>query len=142
MVWLLIASGCVQLLLAVHAVGTGRARDWLFIVLAFPVVGSIAYLASVARDRVPPMSPVDEEKDMTALLAESRFVEAAELGRALLEDKPRDARIMYLLALACFGAEEPREAKEWLDELDRVGGGYRPRDRNELRKRVYAQLYA
>ncbi|HKY92730.1 MAG TPA: tetratricopeptide repeat protein [Nevskiaceae bacterium] len=121
---LLILSILIQVALVVHIVRTGRNMTWVFIVLFFPLIGSLAYFivemlpelrhsrtgrkASLALVRT-----VNPDKDLNAAAERFSVAETAQNGMLLAEAmlaKARfaEARDLYVRFLHGLHAEDPR----------------------------------
>jgi hypothetical protein len=97
---LVVVSVLVQLTCAVHAVKTGRIYPWLFIVIFFPLIGSLVY----ALTQILP--------DMQSSAAARRLAK----GVAQAVDPDRDLRTKARnLAVADTVENKKRLAEEYLD---------------------------
>jgi hypothetical protein len=101
----------LQLLCLAHVIKTGRRCQWLFIILALPFVGSLAYLlleilpdlrhSRAARQAVRDIGAViDPERDLREMaqrMAEADTVEnrAALAEECLRQERPADAKRLF-----------------------------------------------
>lgn len=113
----------LQLAVAIHAVRTGRSYYWLFIILAFPLLGCIVYLvvevlpglrdSRAGRQVVAKMQKaIDPDRDLRRLTDELDTVDTPENRRLLAEEhlrrgEPREAIRLYRGALTGIHRDDP-----------------------------------
>lgn len=113
----------LQLLCAVHAVKTGRPYYWLWIILAFPLVGCLAYLIAEILPELTGGRPargvveaavkaIDPDRDYRKLADNLDTAETADNKRALAEEyiargKPEMAVALLESALVGLHQDDP-----------------------------------
>lgn len=97
---LIIAEILLQIGCAYHSYRSGNWQPWLFIILIFPVMGSVIYLLAVvlpsfrhsheARQLATGVRKlIDPDKDLRERLQEAELVDSAEAKRGLAEELMR-----------------------------------------------------
>jgi hypothetical protein len=121
---LLILSIIIQVALVVHILKTGRNMTWVFIVLFFPLIGSLAYfivelLPELTRSRGGQQAKlaiertVNPDKDLKVAADRFSVAETAQNGMLLAEamlEKARyaEARDLFVRFLTGLHADDPR----------------------------------
>jgi hypothetical protein len=121
---LLILSLIIQVALVVHILKTGRNMTWVFIVLFFPLIGTLAYfivelLPELTNSRAGRQAgkaivrTVNPDKDLKAAADRFSVAETAQNGMLLAEamlEKSRyaEARDLYVRFLTGLHADDPR----------------------------------
>lgn len=121
---LLILSIIIQVALVVHIIKSGRNTTWVFIVLFFPLIGSLAYfivelLPELTRSRAGReagraiVRTVNPDKDLKVAADRFSVAETAQNGMLLAEamlEKSRfaEARDLYARFLTGLHADDPR----------------------------------
>lgn len=119
----LVAVVALQLACAIHVVRSGRPLYWLFLILAFPAVGCLIYVAvallpdlfsSPAAHQAAQTAQrmVDPERDYRRLSQQLEVTETVENRQALAEECLRlgradEAASLYRAALTGMHAEDP-----------------------------------
>ena len=120
---LLVLEVLVQLTLAVHVVRTGRQLYWLFIILVFPVLGSLVYfvaevLPDLGRSRTARNAAtgvqraLDPDRDLRRLTEELDTADTVDNRRRLAEEHLRrgdaaEALRLYQGALTGLHRDDP-----------------------------------
>ena len=90
----------LQIACAYHAYRNGNAQPWLFIILLFPVVGSVVYIVAVVLPGFRHTSQaqqlatgvrklIDPDRDLRQRLQEADLVDSADAKRGLAEELMR-----------------------------------------------------
>lgn len=120
---LIVLSLIIQLALVIHIVKTGRAMTWIFIVLFFPLVGTLAYLIVEAlpewtgsragrqarRKLVKLANPDRELKAATQNFEVADTVQNAMVlaGECLAKERYAEAKELYERAMRGVHADDP-----------------------------------
>jgi hypothetical protein len=107
---LLIPIMILQVLCAVHAVRTGRSRYWIFIVIAFPLLGCIVYAVSEIipdflasrtgrRAAAKVVDTIDPDRELRRLQSELDTAETLDNKRLLAEEHLRRGENERAIAL-------------------------------------------
>lgn len=110
----------LQVLCAIHAVRTGRARYWIFIIIAFPLLGCIIYAVSemipdFMRSRAgrqaaaKVVTTIDPDRDLRFLQDQLETADTADNKRLLAEEHLRRGEpeaAIALLESAVAGAHQ------------------------------------
>ena len=97
---LIVAEVLLQIACAYHAYRNGNAQPWLFIILLFPLVGSIVYIVAVVLPGFRHTSQaqqvatgvrklIDPDRDLRERLQEADLVDSADAKRGLAEELMR-----------------------------------------------------
>jgi len=160
----------IQIVALVHAVKTGRGRQWAWIILIFPLVGAAVYAAVEVLpdlrgsapsllDRVlnairpgREMARLQEQLEIAdtienrkalaaACLRAGRHAQAVELYRGCLTGAMKDdAQTALELAGALVQAGELQAARDALEALRQAHPGHKPLDRDLLLARALDRL--
>jgi hypothetical protein len=96
----IVAELLLQIACAYHAYRNGHAQPWLYIILIFPMVGSVVYIAAVVlpgfRNTAQAQQLatgvrklIDPDRDLRERLQEAELVDSAEAKRGLAEELMR-----------------------------------------------------
>ncbi len=97
---LIVAEVLLQIACAYHAYRNGNAQPWLFIILLFPLVGSIVYIVAVVLPGFRHTSQaqqlatgvrklIDPDRDLRERLQQAELVDSADAKRGLADELMR-----------------------------------------------------
>ena len=120
---LIVAEVLLQIACAYHAYRNGHSQPWLFIILLFPLIGSIIYIVAVVLPGFQHTKEaqqlatgvrklIDPDKDLRERLQQAELVDSADAKRGLAEelmrrgDFPAAARLLEGAATGVY-ADDP-----------------------------------
>lgn len=158
----------VQVYFAVHAIRTGRGRQWLFIIIVFPGVGSLIYFfseylpdmqhAAKLRNRRPKVNSskhlryLEDQVEITPSIKNKKLLAEAYVHRGMFDKAipifksclqglhEKDSLIFEGLCCAYFFKGDFEKAKINLLELKKLRGDETNNDFDLLLARTYEEL--